>query len=54
MVTGYSKIELDQFSKSEIQKTIKAYKNYKKPFRFPKGIKGIYYVVISIVQDHFI
>ena len=40
MVTGYSKQEFDDYSKDYIQKTLTAYKNYKKWFKFPRGIKG--------------
>ena len=40
MITGYTKFEFDEFSRKEIQSTINAYKNYKKWFKFPKGIKG--------------
>ena len=40
MVTGFTKVDFDDYSKDEIQSTIKAYKDYKKWFKFPKGIKG--------------
>ena len=40
MITGYTKFDFDDYSKKEIRNTITAYKNYKKWFKFPKGIKG--------------
>ena len=40
MITGYTKIEYNDISKQNIQNTVIAYENYKKLFKFPKGIKG--------------
>ena len=41
MITGYSKLEFDHYSQNNIQNTLRAYKDYKKWFKFPTGIKGI-------------
>ena len=40
MVTGFTKFEFEEYSEKDIQNTIKDYKNYKKWFKFPAGIKG--------------
>ena len=42
MVTGYTKLfEIDEnIHKENIQKTINAFRAYKKWFKFPHGIKG--------------
>ena len=40
MVTGFTKFEFEMFSRKDIQQTIEDYKNYKKWFKFPDGIKG--------------
>ena len=56
MVTGYTKVDFDDYSRKEIQSTINAYKNYKKWFKFPIGIKGkkIFCVVVSqLIFDIF-
>ena len=41
MVTGFTKFEFEEFSRKDIQQTIDDYKNYKKWFKFPAGIKGL-------------
>ena len=46
MITGYTKFDFNEYSRKEIQSTIKAYRNYKKWLKFPKGIKGIYFFMI--------
>ena len=45
MVTGFTKFEFEEYSEKDIQNTIKDYKNYKKWFKFPAGIKGEWYNV---------
>ena len=40
MITGYSKQEFDKNALKTIENTVNAYKNYKKWFKFPQGIKG--------------
>ena len=40
MVTGFTKFEFEEFSRKDIKQTISDYKNYKKWFKFPAGIKG--------------
>ena len=40
MITGYTKFDFNEYSRQNIKSTIIAYKNYKKWFKFPKGIKG--------------
>ena len=41
MITSHTKSEFNQDSLMHIRKTINAYKNYKKCFKFPQGIKGL-------------
>ena len=40
MITGYTKFDFDDYPQGNIEKTMRAYKEYKKWFRFPSGIKG--------------
>ena len=40
MITGYNKLDTDEHSIDDIQKTIDAYGEYKKWFQFPQGIRG--------------
>ena len=40
MITGYTKFYFDDYPQGNIEKTIRNYKEYKKWFRFPSGIKG--------------
>ena len=40
MVTGFTKFDFYEYSEKDIQSMIKDYKNYKKCFKFPFGIKG--------------
>ena len=40
MITSYTEKELNKDSFKDIRKTVKAYNNYKKWFKFPHGIKG--------------
>ena len=47
MITGYSKQEFDKNSIDTMKKTVNAYKNYKKWFKFPHGIKGNIYCFFS-------
>ena len=46
MVTGFTKVDFDDYSKDEIQSTINAYKDYKKWFKFPRGFnfRGLIYL----------
>ena len=46
MVTGFTKFEFEEFSRKDIQQTISDYKNYKKWFKFPAGIKGLFKMII--------
>ena len=48
MITGYTKFDFDEYSRQNIKSTINAYKDYKKCFKFPKGIKGY----VSCVNTH--
>ena len=40
MVTGFTKFEFEDYSQKDIENTFQQYKNYKKWFKFPAGIKG--------------
>ena len=40
MITGYTKFDFDDYPQGNIEKTMRAYEEYKKWFRFPSGIKG--------------
>ena len=54
MITGYTKVDFDDYSKDEIQSTINAYKDYKKQFKFPRGFNfrgltfDLYVIIIMI------
>ena len=39
MVTGFTKFDFQDYPKKDIQRTLDDYKNYKKWFKFPSGIK---------------
>ena len=40
MITGYTKFDFYNYPQGNIEKTMRAYKEFKKWFRFPSGIKG--------------
>ena len=40
MITGYTKFDFDDYPQGNIEKTMRAYKEYKKWFKFPIGLKG--------------
>ena len=49
MITGYSKQEFDKNALETIENTVNAYKNYKKWFKFPQGIKGSIFTCITFL-----
>ena len=50
MITGYTKSEFYDYPKDNIEKTIQSYKEYKKWFKFPIGIKGYLKLRIYLVN----
>ena len=50
MVTGFTKFEIEEFSRKNIQQTIDDYKNYKKWFKFPAGIKGALHYKLKVCK----
>ena len=42
MITGYTKFDFDE-DQGNIKKTVKAYQNYKKWFKFPQGLQGTHF-----------
>ena len=40
MITGYTKFDFDDYPQGKIEKTMMAYKENKKWFKYPVGLRG--------------